>query len=315
MSDSRKPHSVRQRQAGAGGSLASKEGRPHFIKSAILHLVLIVLLLFSWHSSDPVKHYKVPQHVSARILSAAEMQALKQREADKQALVDQQKKRKAKAAAEAKKKKAAELKKKKLAKQKAEARKKALIQKKQQEKKAKEKKAREKQAAEQERLAQQRKEKQRIEEAKQAELEQARLKEKQLADDKAALRKKREQELAQRLATMNAEQASSSEDTAQMSDQQLDERARFEALIRSRIEGRWHIPPKSEKRSVVLRLRLLPSGELNSVSVLESSGSSVFDQSALNAVKSVKRFPVPSDAVLFDQIFRQFSMRFSPPSE
>jgi len=296
-----------------------KKERPFLIKSLVLHLVIIFLLLFSWHSSDPIKQYSAPASVQARVLSAAELKQLDARRVEKETKLEDKKKAKDKAALAAKKKKLAVKKKKALAKKKkaeakkrADAKKKALIQKKEKAKKEKVKKAKQEEAKKKQTL----KEAQLLEaEKKQEALRQ--LKEKEEAE-KASVRKKvrekREDQLAKRLAAANAKEAAISNSTARSKDS-LDEEARFAALIRSRIEARWHIPPKSRGRSVELRLNLLPSGELSGVSVSGSSGSNVFDQSALNAVKSVKRFPVPTNPALFDQAFRQFSMRFSPPSE
>ena len=75
--------------------------------------------------------------------------------------------------------------------------------------------------------------------------------------------------------------------------QMLNERSRYESLIRDALHGAWY-PPSSarEGMSVVLRLTLLPSGELQSVDVVESSGNRAFDNSAISAARAINRYPI-----------------------
>ena len=65
-------------------------------------------------------------------------------------------------------------------------------------------------------------------------------------------------------------------------------------------------------RQVVLQIRLLPNGELSSVRIIERSGVKAFDQSAENAARGVRKYPVPEKRELFEKQFRVFSMRFAP---
>ena len=284
-----------------------------------VHLVVAVLLLFSWQCSESVKPVKVPSSVQARVLSAEEIAMLRERSESKKAEL-----RKAEAAkkkeAELKRKKKLEARRKAEAKKKAEARKKAeakkkaaLAKKKKQEaekarqekirKEAEEKRVKELQAREAREKERQRLEQERLEKERQeAELKQAR-------DLK---RKEREKRLAEKLAQATQTSESSS---PSFNSEELSERDKFIGLIRSRIENRWHIPPKSEGLRVVLRIRLLPSGDLSGVEIIESSGSGVFDQSAVNAMNSVRAFPVPQDSEMFEAFFRVFVAPFSPSED
>lgn len=88
---------------------------------------------------------------------------------------------------------------------------------------------------------------------------------------------------------------------------------KYLAGIRSEIERRWSRPPLSRNgMQVLLRIFLLPGGELSDVQVVESSGNAAFDRSALAAVQKVGSFIVPSDPVEFDRNFRQFTVLFNP---
>jgi colicin import membrane protein len=293
---------------------ASPENRRSLVFSVLLHLVMVAVLLVSWDFSESVKRVDQPSSIKARVLSSAELEALraksekKQQQKDK-ALQDAKKK----AEQEAKKKqrlkdekRRKELAKKKAAQQKKEeaARKKALIKKK--EKEQKDKKAREEKAA-----REQREERVRREQAQRQKEQDAKA-----AEERARKQQERERHLAERLAAANEVPVPEVENTNGSGSQaEISERDRFIALIRRRVESRWHIPPKSRGLKVVLRINLLPSGERSRVQVVSSSGNKAFDTSALNAVNSVRVFPVPSDPVLFDRYFRSFLQSFSPPEE
>jgi colicin import membrane protein len=61
-----------------------------------------------------------------------------------------------------------------------------------------------------------------------------------------------------------------------------------------------------------LRLALVPTGELVSVTLVRSSGNAAFDRSAELAVRRAAPFQVPEDPVVFDAYFRSVTVTFSP---
>ena len=64
--------------------------------------------------------------------------------------------------------------------------------------------------------------------------------------------------------------------------------------------------------SARLRVELIPTGEVISVTVVDSSGTAAFDRSAEHAVRMAKRFEVPTDNALFEAHFRSFYFLFQP---
>jgi colicin import membrane protein len=64
----------------------------------------------------------------------------------------------------------------------------------------------------------------------------------------------------------------------------------------------------------LLAIQLIPSGDVISVTLLKSSGSTAFDRSALNAVEKAGSFPelqnLPSRE--FEKSFRRFRLLFRP---
>ena len=62
----------------------------------------------------------------------------------------------------------------------------------------------------------------------------------------------------------------------------------------------------------LLLVELIPSGDVISVTLVESSGNSAFDQSAEQAIRQVRRFDVPTENSAFEKYFRRFYFLFQP---
>lgn len=87
----------------------------------------------------------------------------------------------------------------------------------------------------------------------------------------------------------------------------------FVNAIHTAIVAKWDRPPSARRgMEAVLQVELFPTGELNTVNVIESSGHDAFDRSAEKAVRDVKRFKVPENTELFEKNFRVFNLRFKP---
>jgi TonB family protein len=123
---------------------------------------------------------------------------------------------------------------------------------------------------------------------------------------------------AQELAAISRRELAASiaaEDAAQVEMTAEQMAASYAALIRETVTGYWSRPPSARNgMQALLELRLVPTGEIISVSVVESSGSVAFDRSALNAVDKAGSFPelknLPSRE--FEQTFRRFRLLFRP---
>lgn len=89
--------------------------------------------------------------------------------------------------------------------------------------------------------------------------------------------------------------------------------ARFKGLIRSDITRNWIFPASYQKgMKCKVLVRLIPSGDVVSVRVIQSSGNSAFDRSVEMAVQKASPLPVPkSDTGLFDY-FREVEFVFDP---
>ena len=91
--------------------------------------------------------------------------------------------------------------------------------------------------------------------------------------------------------------------------------ASYAALIQQTVVNYWSRPPSARNgMEALLAIQLIPTGEVVSVSVLKSSGSTAFDRSAINAVEKAGCFPelqkLPPRE--FEKTFRRFRLLFRP---
>lgn len=299
-----------------------------FLIAVGCHLLGAWLLWFGWHQASEISQQRTPRINPGDIISAVAVQqdpieALRQK---------QQAEATAKAQAQAERERQRQLE----AKRQAEARQQALI-------RQKEEAARQK-AAEQARAeAAKKREQARIaaEEAKrQAELkrqqqlkaEQARKqaeaekkaeasrREAQLAAAKAqkealaaaAAEKKRQEALATEQRSLASALAQEEAFLSELEDRE--QLASMQMLIKSYVEQNWSRPPTARKgMQAILKIELLPTGEVKSVTVAESSNDLAFDRSAEQAVYRAGPFRELSDLKPHQkEAFRAFNLVFKP---
>lgn len=89
----------------------------------------------------------------------------------------------------------------------------------------------------------------------------------------------------------------------------------YSAVIHDLVQQNWSRPPSARNGMVVvLRIRMVPTGDVLDVTIEQSSGDFAFDRAAENAVLRVRRFTelqgMPTR--LFDRNFRTFLLTFRP---
>ena len=101
--------------------------------------------------------------------------------------------------------------------------------------------------------------------------------------------------------------------TAEMTDAIQDVSQAYITGIYLTVVENWSRPPSARNdMSAIVLVELFPSGDLNSVGILESSGNAAFDRSAELAVRRSAPFIVPQDISLFESQFRSFRLNFRP---
>lgn len=137
---------------------------------------------------------------------------------------------------------------------------------------------------------------------KQAEAEKRKQAEEQRKREEAL----RQQELLDAIAAEERETARVQQDAR---DQDLIDR--YIRQIRQKIENAFINPVPQSKLSCVIRIRMIPGGEVVSASIEQSSGNPAFDRQAAVAVEKASPLPVPDDPRLFNK-FRELPIFFNP---
>jgi len=122
---------------------------------------------------------------------------------------------------------------------------------------------------------------------------------------------------AQLLAALTREELTSLIDSEQVAGGSVEPSLRdvVAATIQAAVIGRWTRPPSARNGMVsILSIQLIPTGEVVGVGVVQSSGNTAFDRSAMTAVERVGRFPEVTklDSRTFEANFRRFQLVFKP---
>ena len=254
-----------------------------------LHIVVIALFAIEWPEDKRQVAEPTPKNIQAKVIQIENKDVKKRKQLEQKRLA--KKKRDAKRRKEAARKKKladAKAKKDKAVKDKA----------------AKTKLAKDKAAKDKAALDKANKDKLAADSAKALALE----KEQQAFDDQ------QEQELLEALAV---EEQQRSMDKALADEQQASKNAAITNDVVSQIQAKiyeaWRYPPSARpEMEVIVRISLVPTGEVIQVALEKSSGNQALDRSVLAAVKRAQPLPVPKDSRLFEQQFRNFVMSFRP---
>ena len=269
--------------------------------AVLMHLVLLALLVFSLDWTPKITRppgIKVP--IEAELVDQRQLQAIEEKKLEEQrrqeeaeklrvAEAEQKHKAEARAKAEAEQKRKAEARAKTEAEQKRKADAAAKVKAEAERKRKAETEAKAKAEAEQKRKA----------EAKaKAEAEQKR---------KAEAKAKAAEEQRRREADLQA----------QLKAEQEEARARsalseYIPYIQDKVQRNWLRPAGSSAGlSCLIRVRLIPGGDVVSATVVRSSGDPLFDRSVETAVLKASPLPLPTDASLFNH-FREINFNFEP---
>ncbi len=298
-----------------------KENSTAFAIAVLFHVIFLAALFINWSIDKPDKIVLQQGDIIQVSSVDANSYDAEVKKIEQQKRAEQRKKAQAKRKSEAlaaaleekkKKQKQEKIRKKKEKQRKADElkRKKAADAKKKKEalKKAEQEKKRKKEA-EKKKIAEQKLKKEQLkkEQQKKAEQEKRRLEEEkkfQIAEQKrkAAADKKRQAELKRKEERDKAERERRSKGIIN----------RHVALIVQKIERNWRQPLDAPAGlQCKIEIVLLPSGNVISVKVVESSGHLSFDRSVETAVRRASPLPVPTDSVIFKE-FEMMRLRFEP---
>jgi colicin import membrane protein len=271
-------------------------GRKAIVYAVLVHLALIALVVigFRWQAKPPVAPAKV---VQAQVVNDAETQMEIERRKQQEREREQQESKKKREQEERERRAAEDKRRQEQAK--------IAEQKRKDEGKRKAAEAEQKRKDEDKRKAAEAEQK-RKDEARQAEA-----RKKQDAEER---RKSAESSLKDQLVREEKERTEAKAKAEQAARAQS-ELARFEGLIRQKVERNWVRPAGWTKgMECVVRVRLAPTGEVINATVARPSGSPAFDRSVENAVYKASPLPLPEDKGLFEH-FRELELRFHPEGQ
>jgi colicin import membrane protein len=291
---------------------AVRENPRAVVYAVLMHLMLLALLVFSLDWTPKISRppgVKVP--IEAELVDQRQLQAIEEKKlAEQRRLEEAEQQRKAEAAAKAKAEAEQKRKAEAAAKAKAEA---------EQQRKA-EAAAKAKAEAEQKRKSEaeakakavaEQKRKSEAEAKAKAEAEKKRKAEAE-AKAKAEAEKKRKAE-----AEAKAKAEAEAEMRRQIAAEQEEARARsalseYIPYIQDKVQRNWLRPAGSAAGlSCLIKVRLIPGGDVVSATVVRSSGDPLFDRSVETAVLKASPLPLPTDATLFNH-FREINFNFDP---
>jgi colicin import membrane protein len=166
--------------------------------------------------------------------------------------------------------------------------------------------------AERQRAKQQRREKQRI-----AAREAERLEKLRQQEDARQKREQKQRELAQERARKQAalDEKLRQEQAAELAQQDKQSANSYLQLIQGRLSQNWSRPPSARLgMQTLIELRLVPTGRIVGVKILQSSGDIAFDRSVEQAAFKAAPFSElqSMEPRLFEQYFRVVKVLFNP---
>ncbi len=123
-------------------------------------------------------------------------------------------------------------------------------------------------------------------------------------------RKKREQEKRRREEEMQKQLEA--EETQRRELEMQGEIKRYIAIITAKVQRSWIKPAFNVKGlKCIVRVNLIPSGDVVGVKIIQSSGNAVFDRSVETAVRKASPLPLPKDPRVMTRM-REIDFVFNP---
>jgi len=125
----------------------------------------------------------------------------------------------------------------------------------------------------------------------------------------------RQRQLREQAAADTARQAQEQANNARALSVEQQMVAQYGNIIKELVSGAWSRPPSARNGMLaIVQLRLTPTGEIISSTIVQSSGDQPFDRSVLQAVDRVGSFSELQDmpTPIFERYFRNFNLEFRP---
>lgn len=133
--------------------------------------------------------------------------------------------------------------------------------------------------------------------------------------ERAEEQRRNEEALRQQQVIRQQEEARQAAAAQELAETEAEQVMAYTAVIHDLVQMNWSRPPSARNNmTAVLRIRLVPTGDVVDVEIVRSSGDAAFDRAAENAVRAVGRFRELSSMPprMFEQNFRSLLLTFRP---
>tara|TARA_R110002072_G_scaffold278758_1_gene440646 strand:+ start:44160 stop:44987 length:828 start_codon:yes stop_codon:yes gene_type:complete len=161
----------------------------------------------------------------------------------------------------------------------------------------------------------QQQERERLDRERQERERQDRETQERLARERAEEQRRNEEALRQQQVARQQEEARQAAAAQELAETEAEQVMAYTAVIHDLVQLNWSRPPSARNNmTAVLRIRLVPTGDVVDVEIVRSSGDAAFDRAAENAVRAVGRFRELSSMPprMFEQNFRSLLLTFRP---
>ena len=89
---------------------------------------------------------------------------------------------------------------------------------------------------------------------------------------------------------------------------------KYKALMHQKVRQNWFQQPSFKKKVCVLKINMLPTGDVMNITIVSSSGDPIFDRSVYHAIERSSPLPVPPPEAGLFEIFRELNFEFGSES-
>jgi colicin import membrane protein len=273
--------------------------------AVLMHVVLLLLLVFSLDWTPKSVKPGTNKPIQAELVDMSKLRKIEAQKKLEQQRIEAEKRKQEQDKQEQDKQRKLDVERKQKAEQ--EKKRKAEVERKQKAEQDKQRKAEAERKQKTEQDKQRKAEAERKQKAEQEKKRKAEAQRKQKAEQEKQRKAEaaaRQREAEQALQAQLAEEESLARATSALSE--------YIPYIQEKVQNSWLRPAGSPRGlRCVIRVKLIPGGEVVDAKVVKSSGDALFDRSVESAVLKASPLPLPADPALFKH-FREIDFNFSP---
>jgi colicin import membrane protein len=85
---------------------------------------------------------------------------------------------------------------------------------------------------------------------------------------------------------------------------------KYKAMMHQQVRQNWFQQPSFKKKVCILKINMLPTGDVINITIISSSGDPIFDRSVYHAIERASPLPVPPPEAGLFEVFRELNFEF-----